>query len=230
MAKRKAQSDKGANPDSAIGVGGGEAPADSVYLGQSDKPEFIYLRLANRHGLIAGATGPARPSPCRGWPRASPCRSAGLRRRREGRSFRPCRTGEAKHGSWPAPKRSATTNESTGSRSSSGTCSASRAIRSAPPSPRWGRCCSRACSISTTPRRACSTSPSSSPTRRPAAPRPQGLAGAALGICERAPRALRELRQCRNGVRRADPAQRCSCSSSKAARISSASPRSRSPT
>jgi DNA double-strand break repair helicase HerA and related ATPase len=57
MAKRKAQSDKGANPDSAIEVGGGKPPADSVYLGQSEKPEFIYLRLANRHGLITGATG-----------------------------------------------------------------------------------------------------------------------------------------------------------------------------
>src|SRR6476661_11186896 len=34
-----------------------ELPADSVYLGKSVKPEFIYLRLANRHGLITGATG-----------------------------------------------------------------------------------------------------------------------------------------------------------------------------
>jgi len=31
--------------------------ADSGYLGKSVKPEFIYLRLANRHGLITGATG-----------------------------------------------------------------------------------------------------------------------------------------------------------------------------
>jgi hypothetical protein len=33
------------------------APDDSVYIGKSTKPEFIYLRLANRHGLITGATG-----------------------------------------------------------------------------------------------------------------------------------------------------------------------------
>ena len=52
----------------------------------------------------------------------------------------------------------------TASRRCSGTCSASRATRSAPPSARWGRCCSRACWSSTTPRRACSTSPSGSPT------------------------------------------------------------------
>ncbi|MFD0986739.1 helicase HerA-like domain-containing protein [Methyloligella solikamskensis] len=32
-------------------------PEGSVYIGQSVKPEFIYLRLANRHGLITGATG-----------------------------------------------------------------------------------------------------------------------------------------------------------------------------
>ena len=32
-------------------------PPDSIYLGASTKPEFIYLRLANRHGLISGVTG-----------------------------------------------------------------------------------------------------------------------------------------------------------------------------
>jgi uncharacterized protein len=38
--------------------GGAEAaPADSVYIGKSVKPEFILLRLANRHGLVTGATG-----------------------------------------------------------------------------------------------------------------------------------------------------------------------------
>jgi DNA double-strand break repair helicase HerA and related ATPase len=53
MAKRKAAPKED--------IGGSEAPAkapdDSVYIGQSIKPEFIYLRLANRHGLITGATG-----------------------------------------------------------------------------------------------------------------------------------------------------------------------------
>jgi hypothetical protein len=37
--------------------GAGEAPEASVYIGQSVKPEYIWLRLANRHGLITGATG-----------------------------------------------------------------------------------------------------------------------------------------------------------------------------
>ena len=34
-----------------------QLPEESVYLGQSNKPEFILLKLANRHGLITGATG-----------------------------------------------------------------------------------------------------------------------------------------------------------------------------
>jgi len=34
-----------------------QLPAESVYFGQSVKPEYILLRLANRHGLITGATG-----------------------------------------------------------------------------------------------------------------------------------------------------------------------------
>jgi len=34
-----------------------QLPAESVYIGQSNKPEYILLRLANRHGLITGATG-----------------------------------------------------------------------------------------------------------------------------------------------------------------------------
>ena len=30
---------------------------DSILLGKSDKNEVLYLALANRHGLVAGATG-----------------------------------------------------------------------------------------------------------------------------------------------------------------------------
>jgi uncharacterized protein len=53
MAKRKAAPKEDASQDVAVA----KAPADSVYIGKSIKPEFIYLRLANRHGLITGATG-----------------------------------------------------------------------------------------------------------------------------------------------------------------------------
>ena len=30
---------------------------DKIYLGTSDRPEYLWLKLANRHGLITGATG-----------------------------------------------------------------------------------------------------------------------------------------------------------------------------
>jgi DNA helicase HerA-like ATPase len=53
MAKRKAA------PKQDVGEGSApqEAPANSVYIGKSVRPEYILLRLANRHGLITGATG-----------------------------------------------------------------------------------------------------------------------------------------------------------------------------
>ncbi len=53
MAKRKAAPKE----DQSQSEAPAEAPEASVYIGRSVKPEFIYLRLANRHGLITGATG-----------------------------------------------------------------------------------------------------------------------------------------------------------------------------
>jgi hypothetical protein len=53
MAKRKATPKEDASQAAAPA----KAPDNSVYIGKSIKPEFIYLRLANRHGLITGATG-----------------------------------------------------------------------------------------------------------------------------------------------------------------------------
>jgi DNA helicase HerA-like ATPase len=57
MAKRKTapKTNKAVAGDAPAAVA--EAPENSVYIGQSVKPEFIWLRLANRHGLITGATG-----------------------------------------------------------------------------------------------------------------------------------------------------------------------------
>ena len=43
--------------DAAVKLDPEQLPAESVYIGQSVKPEFLLLRLANRHGLITGATG-----------------------------------------------------------------------------------------------------------------------------------------------------------------------------
>lgn len=53
MAKRKTAP----KADTAQQQAPAKAPETSVYIGQSIKPEFIWLRLANRHGLITGATG-----------------------------------------------------------------------------------------------------------------------------------------------------------------------------
>jgi DNA helicase HerA-like ATPase len=52
MAKRKAAPKQAAEEGAPQDV-----PAGTVYLGKSVKPEFIWLRLSNRHGLITGATG-----------------------------------------------------------------------------------------------------------------------------------------------------------------------------
>ncbi len=49
----KAASAPSDGPDASAGA----APEASVYIGQSIKPEYIWLRLANRHGLVTGATG-----------------------------------------------------------------------------------------------------------------------------------------------------------------------------
>ena len=54
MAKRKAAAPK---DEAAASDAPASAPSDSVYIGKSVKPEFILLRLANRHGLVTGATG-----------------------------------------------------------------------------------------------------------------------------------------------------------------------------
>src|SRR5690242_2030930 len=53
MAKQKAAP----RQDASQAPVAAKAPDNSVYIGQSINPEFIYLRLANRHGLITGATG-----------------------------------------------------------------------------------------------------------------------------------------------------------------------------
>lgn len=58
-AKRAKKSAKSADdPETTGPIESREAsPEGTVYIGQSVKPEYIWLRLANRHGLITGATG-----------------------------------------------------------------------------------------------------------------------------------------------------------------------------
>jgi DNA helicase HerA-like ATPase len=61
MAKRKTAPKGSTKPEGELGavakLDESGLPKDSVYIGQSVKPEFVWLRLANRHGLITGATG-----------------------------------------------------------------------------------------------------------------------------------------------------------------------------
>ncbi|MET0688410.1 MAG: helicase HerA-like domain-containing protein [Methyloceanibacter sp.] len=54
---KKDSAGEAASAESSGPVPGEKAPDASVYIGQSIKPEYIWLRLANRHGLITGATG-----------------------------------------------------------------------------------------------------------------------------------------------------------------------------
>ena len=61
---------------------------NAIFLGKSDKREELFLPLANRHGLVTGATGTARPLLCRSWPKFLQGRRSGFCRRRERRSLR----------------------------------------------------------------------------------------------------------------------------------------------
>ena len=60
---------------SEVIVGGGKQPKESVDIGQSVNPEFILLRLANRHGLITGATGTGKTVTLQGLAEGYPIRA-----------------------------------------------------------------------------------------------------------------------------------------------------------
>ena len=127
---------------------------DSIFVGKGGgEAQVLLLKYANRHGLIAGATGTGKTVTLQvlaeGFSDAgvpvfcadvkgdlSGISQAGRRQRRRSPSA-------------PSGWASRTT-PAAAARRCSGTSSASRATRSAPPSPRWGRCCCRACWTSTT--------------------------------------------------------------------------------
>ena len=103
-------------------------------------PQALELKRANRHGLIAGATGTGKTVTIQGIIDGfSRGRRPVLRRRREGRPVGPGdgrlrRPPRLTTSSPRAPRRSARpTGPMPTIRCSSGTCSASRATRSAPP-------------------------------------------------------------------------------------------------
>ncbi len=118
-------------------------------------------------GWSPAPPAPARPSPCRLWRRDF--------RRRASRCLPPTskaicpaspRSARPRRRSSSAPRIWGSNTSRTNFRRCSGISMASRATRSAPRSRKWDRCCCRGCSISTRPRKACSISPSASPTIR----------------------------------------------------------------
>ena len=139
-----------------------------IFLGRSVEPEYLELKLANRHGLVTGATGTGKTVTLQvlaeGFSDAGvPVFAADIKGDLSGIS----QPGARKTASPSAPRRSAsTTGRTPPIRPCSGTCSASRAIPSAPRCRTWGPCCCHACSSSMRRRKACSTSCSAwRPTR-----------------------------------------------------------------
>ena len=102
-----------------------------IFLGRSVEPEYLELKLANRHGLVTGATGTGKTVSLQvlaeGFSAAGvPVFAADIKGDLSGIS---AMAGRRRTGSPSAPRRSAsTTGPTPPSRPCSGTCSASRAI------------------------------------------------------------------------------------------------------
>ena len=220
-------------------------PAGQIFVGRSEKDEVLTLSLANRHGLVTGATGTGKTVTLQvlaeGFSRAGvPVFAADIKGDLSG--IAAAGRGQGCAGRARQGDRLQIRSRSVPGRSS-GICSASRATRSARPSPKWGRCCWRGCWTSTKRRKACSTSPSGSPTRRAAAARSQGSArDARRDLAARGKKAtegtgsVTRQGQADHGIRNvtkhrsAPSSASCWCSRTRAARSSSASRRSTSRT
>jgi hypothetical protein len=48
---------KAGTTSASTGAGTGVDAAGKIFVGKSDKSEYLTLKLANRHGLVTGATG-----------------------------------------------------------------------------------------------------------------------------------------------------------------------------
>ena len=123
------------------------AGVESIIIGKAAAPVVLDPRYANRHGLIAGATGTGKTVTLQAMTEGFSARGvpvflvdvkgdlSGL-----------CVAGEAT-GPFADRARQLGLGEyrPRAFRWYSGTCSANRATRFAPPSRRWGRCCGRGC-------------------------------------------------------------------------------------
>ena len=130
--------------------------SDPLLIAESDHPLTLLPGMANRHGLVAGATGTGKTVTLQVMAESlQPHRRSRFRRRCEGRSFRhqPARRGQSQNRR--TIQEAGVHNFSfTGCPVTSGMFSASRAIPSAPQFPKWVRCFLAACSTSMTPRAA----------------------------------------------------------------------------
>jgi hypothetical protein len=118
-----------------------------IFVGKGAADEFLSLALANRHGLVTGATGTGKTVSLQvlaeGFSRAGvPVFAADIKGDLSGIAAR----GEARPEFVKRAKDLGFDYTPRNFPSCSGICSASRAIRSAPRCSRWGRCWSRACS------------------------------------------------------------------------------------
>ena len=165
-----------------------------IFIGKSSKPEYLYLPLANRHGLITGATGTGKTVRCRCWPRASPppacrCSAADVKGDLSGIAAPGARK----------PTASSARAEQIGIDRLRRPRLPGRLLgpvrRAGPSGPRHRHrdgpaAAGRACWSSTTRRKACSTSPSSSPTSRACC---CSTSRTCARCCSRSPRTRSEL-------------------------------------
>ena len=199
-----------------------------ILIGKSAKPEYLTLRLANRHGLVTGATGTGKTVTLQvlaeGFSNAGvPVFAADIK-------------GDLSGVAAAGRRQAALRQARAGDRHRIHAGPLSRGVlgpvrRAGPSDPRhrlarWGRCCWPACSSSTTCRRACSTSPSGSPTTRTCRCSTSRTCARCSPSSPRTPTTVtRQVRQRRQGLGR----HRCSASSScwrtRAATNSSASRR-----
>jgi DNA helicase HerA-like ATPase len=117
---------------------------DTILIGRSGKPEHLLLALANRHGLIAGATGTGKTVTLQvlaeGFSNAGvPVFAADIKGDLSGIAA----PGQGKEPSSGARGRSASPTSRIPSPSCSGTCSARRAIACGPRFRRWAASLSR---------------------------------------------------------------------------------------
>ena len=130
-----------------------------LFVGKGTKPEYLTLALANRHGLVAGATGTGKTVTLQvlaeGLSRAGVSVFAADV---EGDLSGIAAAGQANEALVKRAKDMGFDDDRISFRWCSGICSENRAIRCAPPSRRSGPCFCLASWISTKCRRGCRTS------------------------------------------------------------------------